>query len=175
MSDLVAICFDGKDTAEKVLNDLRQLQKEFVVEMADACWVTRDADGKLNLHQSVNLVGGGAMSGAGWGGLWGMLIGLLVLNPVAGFAIGAAAGAAGGALAGKLSDYGINDDFIRQVGEAVSGETSALFVLFRKITLDKVLPDLEQYHGRILRTSLSGEQEQALRQALAQHVAEAAA
>jgi uncharacterized membrane protein len=174
MSDLVAICFDGKDTAEKVLTDLRQLQKEYVVDIEDACWVTRDANGKLDLHQSVNMVGGGAVSGATWGGLWGMLIGLLVLNPLAGFVVGAAAGAAGGALAGKLADYGINDDFIRQVGEAVTADTSALFVLFRKVTLERVLPDLEQYEGRILKTSLTSEQEQALRQALTQHVAQAA-
>ncbi len=171
MSDLVAICFKGRDTAERVLLDLKQMQKEYVVELADACIVTRDEKGNLQLHQLVNTVASGAVGGAAWGGLWGALIGLLFLNPVVGFAIGAAAGAAGGALGGKLADYGINDDFIKQLGEAVTEDSSALFVLFRKVTLDRVLPDLEHYQGTVLRTSLSLEQEQDLRKALAAHAA----
>ena len=93
MSDLVAVCFKGHDTAGKVLGDLEKMQKEYIVDMEDACWVSRDADGKLKLHQTMHLAGVGAMSGASWGGLWGLLIGLLFLNPLAGFAIGAAAGA----------------------------------------------------------------------------------
>jgi len=171
MSDLVAICFKGRDTAERVLQDLREKQAEYVVELADACIVTRDEKGHLKLHQLVNTVAGGAASGAAWGGLWGALIGILFLNPLVGFAIGAAAGAAGGALGGKLADYGINDDFIKQLGEAVCEDSSALFVLFRKVTLDRVLPDLEQYEGTVLRTSLSVEQEKELRAALVAHTA----
>ena len=87
MSDLVAVCFKGHDTAGKVLEDLQQMQKEYIVDMEDACWVSRDAGGKLKLHQTVHLAGVGAMSGASWGGLWGLLIGLLFLNPLAGFAL----------------------------------------------------------------------------------------
>ncbi|MCU0837672.1 MAG: DUF1269 domain-containing protein [Rhodospirillales bacterium] len=173
MSDLVAICFNGRDTAERVLADLKHMQKEYVVELADACIVTRDEKGHLQLHQLVNTVASGAVGGAAWGGLWGALIGLLFLNPIVGFALGAAAGAAGGALGGKLADYGINDDFIKQLGDAVTADCSALFVLFRKVTLDRVLPDLEQYQGKVLRTSLTLEQEQELRKALAAHVAAA--
>lgn len=174
MSDLVAICFKGPETAQKVLEELAQLQKEYLVDIADACTVTRDEKGKIQLHQAVNTVAGGALSGASWGGLWGLLVGVLFLNPLIGFAVGAAAGAAGGALSGKLGDYGINDDFIKQVGEAVTENTSALFVLFRKVTFDRVLPDLDKYEGTVLRTSLSNEQEQQLRKALADHIAQPA-
>jgi uncharacterized membrane protein len=60
------------------------------------------------------------------------------------------------------------------LGQAVTEDSSALFVLFRKLTLDRVVPDLEKYQGTVLRTSLSTEQEQALCQALAQHLAKAA-
>ena len=174
MSELVAICFNGRDTAEKVLAELAEKQKEYLVELNDACIVTRDAKGELKLHQLVNTVAGGALSGATWGGLWGVLIGLLFMNPLIGWALGAAAGAAGGALSGKLADFGINDDFIKQVGAAVTEDTSALFVLFKKVTLDRVLPDFEKYPGTVLRTSLSDEQENELRQALAKHLAAAA-
>jgi uncharacterized membrane protein len=174
MSDLVAICFNGKGTAEKVLAELAEMQKEYLVELNDACIVTRDPNGKLKLHQMVNTLAGGALSGATWGGLWGVLIGLLFLNPLIGWAVGAAAGAAGGALSGKLADYGINDDFIKQVGAAVTEDSSALFVLFKKVTLDRVLPDFEKYSGTVLHTSLSEKQETELRRALAGHLASAA-
>lgn len=171
MSELICIAFNGRDTAERVLNDLHAMQKEYLVELADSCIVTRDADGKLQLHQAVNLVTTGAVSGGTWGALWGTLVGILFLNPLAGLLIGAAAGAGAGALSGSLVDYGINDEFIKQMGEQICADSSALFVLLRKVTLDKVLPDLAQYEGTVLKTSLSNEQEQELREALHKHAA----
>jgi len=171
MSELICIAFKGRDTAERVLNDLHAMQKEYLVELADSCIVTRDADGKLQLRQAVNLVTTGAVSGGTWGALWGTLVGILFLNPLAGLLIGAAAGAGAGALSGSLVDYGINDEFIKQMGEQICADSSALFVLLRKVTLDKVLPDLAQYEGTVLKTSLSNKQEQELREALHKHAA----
>lgn len=171
MSDLVVITFKGRDTADRVLNDLRSMQREYLVDLEDAAVVTRDDNGKLNLKQSVNLVGMGAMSGGTWGALWGVLVGILFMNPLAGLLAGAAAGAGAGAVAGALSDYGINDDFIKQLGETVCTDSSALFVLFRKVTLDKVLPEFEKFSGTVMKTSLTTEQEDRLREALSQHAA----
>jgi Predicted membrane protein len=173
MSDLVVITFQGRDTADRVLNDLRSMQREYLVDLEDAAIVTRNEDGKLHLKQSVNLVGMGAMSGGTWGALWGVLVGILFMNPLAGLLAGAAAGAGAGALAGALSDYGINDDFIKQLGETVCANSSALFVLFRKVTLDKVLPEFEKFSGTVMKTSLTQEQEDKLREALSRHGAAA--
>lgn len=171
MSDLVVVSFRGRDTADRVLNDLRSMQREYLVDLEDAVVVTRDDEGKLKLKQSVNLVGMGAMSGGTWGALWGVLVGLLFMNPLAGLLAGAAAGAGAGALGGALADYGIDDNFIKQLGETVCADSSALFVLFKKVTLDKVLPEFEKYSGTVLKTSLTNEQEEQLREALSQHVA----
>lgn len=169
MSDLVCIAFRGRHTADHVLNDLRSMQKEHLVDLEDSCIVTRDEEGKLHLKQAVNLVGAGALSGGTWGALWGTLVGILFMNPLAGLLIGAAAGAGAGALSGALGDYGIDDDFIKSLGEQIGPDSSALFVLLRKVTLDKVVPDLGKYEGTVLKTSLSNEQEQELRSALARH------
>jgi uncharacterized membrane protein len=174
MSELVVIAFDGRDTADHVLNDLRSMQREYLVDLEDAVVVTRDAEGKLNLKQSVNLVGMGAMSGGTWGALWGVLVGVLFMNPLLGLVAGAAAGAGAGALAGALSDYGIDDDFIKKMGETISNDSSALFVLFKKVTLDRVLPEFHRYQGRVLKTSLTEEQEAKLRDALSRHLAQPA-
>ena len=171
MSDLVCIAFQGRHTADQVLNDLRSMQKEHLVDLEDSCIVTRDEEGKLHLKQAVNLVGTGALSGGTWGALWGTLVGLLFLNPLAGLLIGAAAGAGAGALSGALADYGIDDDFIKSLGEQIGPDTSALFVLLRKVTIDKVLPELGRYQGQVMKTSLSNEQEQKLRDAISHHAA----
>lgn len=95
-----------------------------------------------------------------------MLFGLLFLNPLAGLAIGAVAGAGAGALSGSLSDYGIRDDFIKRIAGTIPAGSSALCVLIRSVTEDRVLPEIEPYKPRVLKTSLSNEQEAKLKAAL---------
>ena len=96
----------------------------------------------------------------------GSLVGLLFLTPLLGLVAGGALGAGAGALSGSLADYGINDDFIRQIGETLQPNTSALFVLVRKAQPEKVLSELSGFRGRVIRSSLSPEQEKRLQAAL---------
>lgn len=166
MSELVAVAFDDLRRADEVLDELRRLQREYLIDLEDAVVAVRDADGQVRLKQSVNLAGTGATSGGLWGALWGSLVGLLFLNPLAGFAIGTLVGAGTGALAGQLADYGINDDFIRSVAAELQQGNSAIFVLVRKAQPEKVLEQLGRFHGRVLRTSLSPEEEARLQAAL---------
>jgi uncharacterized membrane protein len=163
MSNLVVLGFDGIHTADEVLNKLRSLQKEYLIDLEDACVVEREANGKVYIKQAVNLTAIGAAAGGSRGALWGALVGLLFMNPLAGMAIGAITGAGAGALSGSLSDYGIRDDFVRKLGETIPQGSSALFVLFKSVTEDKVLPEIEPYKPRILKTSLSNEAEQRLK------------
>jgi uncharacterized membrane protein len=166
MSDLIVIGFKGEDTADQVLNKLHALKKEHLIDLEDACIVVRDQAGKIHLKQAVNLTGIGAASGGIRGALWGTLIGLLFLNPLLGMVTGAAFGAGFGALAGSLSDYGIDEKFIKSVGSTIVPGTSALFVLIRSVTADKVLPEIQPFGGTVLRTSLSNQEEMRLQQAL---------
>jgi uncharacterized membrane protein len=162
MSDLVVLGFDGLHTADEVLNKLRSLQKEYLIDLEDACVVEREKGGKVYLKQAVSLTKVGAATGGTTGALWGALVGLLFLNPLAGMALGAIAGAGMGALSGSLTDFGIPDDFIKKLGETIPEGSSALFVLFRKVTEDKVLPEIEPFRPRVLRTSLSTDAEKKL-------------
>jgi uncharacterized membrane protein len=166
MADLVCVAFEDPTTADRVLTELTALQKEFVIQLKDACVVVRPPEGEIQLHQAMPLVRTGAVAGGTSGALWGGLIGLLFLNPLAGMAIGAGVGAASGALAGKLSDYGIPDDFIRELGRTIKPNSSALFLLVQKVTADKVIPKMAGLKGRVLKTSLSDEGERRLREAL---------
>jgi len=166
MSSLVVFDFDGIHTADEVLNKLRSLQKEYLIDLEDACVVEREKGGKVHIKQAVNLTTMGAAAGGMRGAMWGALVGLLFMNPLAGMAIGAITGAGAGALSGSLADYGIPNDFIKKLGATIPEGSSALFVLFRSVTEDKVLPEILPYKPRVLKTSLSSEAEAKLRAAL---------
>ncbi len=166
MAELVVVAFDDPNEADRALTELGRLQKEYLIDLEDAVVAIRGPDGTTRLKQSVNLVGVAAASGGLWGGLWGSLVGLLFLNPLIGFATGAALGAGAGALSGRLADYGIDDGFIRSIAETLQPDCSALFVLVRKVQPEKVLAELSRFRGRVLRSSLSPEQEARLQAAL---------
>ena len=167
MSELICIAFKDCDTADHALNELRAMEKEYILDLEDAAIVVRDKDSKVHVKQSVDLVGTGAAHGGAFGALWGTLIGLLFMNPLAGFLVGTATGAGAGALSGALGDYGIDDNFIESLGSTISPGTSAIFLLVRKANEDKVLPRISKYGGTILKTSLTNEDEGRLRAALA--------
>ena len=158
MSDLIVISFDTPHKADDVLNRLNRMEKAHLVDLEDAAVVIRRKDGKLKLKQSHNIVASGAIGG----GFWGALIGTLFLNPLAGVLVGSATGA----VAGALTDIGINDDFIKDIGSSLQPGTSALFVLVRNATPDKVLAELKDIDGKILQSSLSYDTEQKLREVL---------
>ena len=157
MADLIAVEFDDPETAFQLRAELVKFQKEYLISMEDVVVVTREDDGAVKLHQPVNLTASGAAGGA----LWGALIGLLFLNPLLGAAIGAGAGA----ISGSFADFGIDDKAMKRMAEGLPKGGSALFVLVRKVTGDKVLENLEAFRarGRVISTSLSHEQEAALK------------
>ena len=174
MSHLVVLDFDGTGTADEVLTKLRSMQKEHLIDLEDACIVVHTEEGKVQIKQSVNLAALGAASGATTGMLVGALAGLLFLNPLAGMAVGGLAGAGFGGLSGSMGDYSINDEFIKSLGKTIPKGSSALFFLVRRSTPDKVLPEIEKFKPRVLKTSLSKKQEDELRAALQQRTQAAA-
>ena len=157
MANLVAIAYDDVGQAQEVMGTIGELVKEHALELDDAVVVERKANGKVKLHQP-SLAGLGAASGALWGGL----IGLIFFMPFLGMAIGGASGAA----AGAASEYGIDDDFMKELGEKLPDGGAAVFVLVREATRDKVLPEISRYGGHVIQSSLSTEQETALQEAL---------
>lgn len=166
MSELVAVSYPDVYRAGEVCAALQRLHTEFLIEMEDAAFVTREQDGKIKLHQTQPAVGLATGIGASRGSIWGALVGLLFLQPLLGMAAGAVIGAASGAIAGKMADYGISDQFMKDLAGKLRPGTSMLFVLFRKITWEKVLPQISQYGGTVMHSSLSAEAEARLQSAL---------
>lgn len=167
MSDLVVIGFENPHKADEVLARLRKLKKEYLIDLEDAVIVIRDEKGEVHLKQTINLTALGASSGLLSGSLWGAVVGLIFLNPIAGFLLGGVIGAGTGAMSGSLSDYGINDEFIKSLAETIPVNSSALFILARKVQPEKVLAEFSDVKGKVLRTSLSPDQEKRLQEALA--------
>ncbi|HWH95146.1 MAG TPA: DUF1269 domain-containing protein [Baekduia sp.] len=160
MSNLIAIAYKDIEQAQEVMTTLNTLVKDHSLTLADAVIVEHRADGKIKLHQP-STAGAGAAGGALWGGL----IGMLFLAPFVGAAIGAASGAA----AGAMTDVGVDDEFMKDLGGKLEPGAAAIILLVAEATPDKVLPAVSPYGGHVLHTSLSDEQEQALEAALSQH------
>jgi uncharacterized membrane protein len=162
MSSLVVVGFPTVSEAEEVRTQLVDIQKEQLISLEDAVVVEHDMDGKVHLRQALNLTTAGAIGG----GFWGSLVGLLFLNPLLGAAVGAGIGAA----SGSLSDLGINDGFLREVGETLPPGTAALCLLARDSTPDRLIERLRTHapHAKLLRTNLSHTDEERLRQLLEQ-------
>jgi uncharacterized membrane protein len=160
MSTLVVVGYKDIHKAEEDRLQLWKLQRDYLLDLEDAVVVVKNDKGKVKLHQAINLTSAGAVSG----GFWGSLIGLMFLNPLLGLAVGATAGAVSGA----LTDVGIDDNFMKELGATMTPGSSSLFVLLRNAIAapDKVLEELKGTGGIILKTSLSHEDEAKLQAAL---------
>jgi len=158
MSTLVVIGYDDQFKAEEVRLALMKMQKDYLIDLEDAVVAVKDQKGKGRLHQAVNLTAAGAVSGS----FWGSLIGLIFLNPL----LGMVAGATAGAVSGALTDVGIDDKFMKELATAMKPGSSVLFVLVKKSTPDKVLDEVKGTGGKILKPSLSHEDEAKLQAAL---------
>ena len=159
MGSLV-VGFPKAEEAEQVRRELVDIQREQLIALEDAVVVEHDSEGQVHLRQAINLTATGALGG----GFWGTLVGLLFLNPLLGAAVGAGVGAA----SGSLSDIGINDGFMRELGETLPRGSAALCLLVREATPDRVIERLRAHapHAKLLRSNLSHTDEDQLRELL---------
>ncbi|PPQ33905.1 DUF1269 domain-containing protein [Rhodopila globiformis] len=157
MSDLLVIEYPTEEKAEEIRQKLLNMQNEYLIELGDAVIVTKCPEGHVRLNQLYNPVKAGAASGM----FWGTLVGLLFMMPLA----GAAVGAASGAISGRMTDVGINNNFMKEAGTALQSGNAALFLLIRKMTTDKVAAALAGSGGRIMRSSFDETKENSLQAA----------
>jgi uncharacterized membrane protein len=173
MSDLIAVTYPDEHRAAEVLATLQRMHAEYLIDLADACYLTKDSRGRLKLHQSISLTGEGAKDGTAWGAVVGLLFSLPFVF-VPGFGLAALAttaattgvGAATGAIAGRFTDIGIDDNFAKQLGAKLQPSTSAILVLVKAAKVDEVLPEVSKYGGTVLRSTLAPDAEAKLQAAL---------
>jgi len=157
MSELMVLGFENEAEADRFGVKLAQMQKDRIVELEDAAEVVRDLDGKPHVKHGHSMVGAGALGGA----FWGMLFGMLFLVPFLGLAFGAAMGA----LMGKAGKSGLNHAVLEQMGDAVPPGKAGWFLLIGQMTEDRFLGMVEGTNAKVVRTNLSKEDEQQLKEA----------
>lgn len=159
MNHLIVVGFDHFDDAKAAMSDLRALERDGRISFEDTAVVQRDPDGTAQVKNEVSgTTEKAAVIGAVIGGF------LTFVFPIAGAVVGAAAGAAIGA----SMDTGVSPDFVNEVKETIRPGSSALFLVVREQQADPVLAALRQYRGTVIQTTLTSEQEEGLRNALAQ-------
>lgn len=158
MTSMIAIAYPGQDTAEQALTELGHLETEHTVRVVDAVLITRDDEGEVKIHGKMSPTASGALDGALWGGI----IGLLLLQPLLGAAIGAAAGG----VVGATSEDNDRTEFVKSLGERLAPGHAAVIAVIGEATEDKALPRMARFGGEVLHTSLSQQDEEALRLAL---------
>jgi uncharacterized membrane protein len=157
MSEMMVLGFENEMEADRFGLKLAELQKDMIVQLGDAAEVVRDPDGKPHVKHGSHIVGAGAMGGA----FWGMLFGLLFFIPFLGLAIGAGMGA----LFGKMGKTGIDSQVLEQMGNAVPPGKAGWFLIINQMTEDKFMAAVEGTNAKLVRSNLTAEQEEQLKQA----------
>ncbi|HEU0179696.1 MAG TPA: DUF1269 domain-containing protein [Blastocatellia bacterium] len=161
MTTLSVLEFNSADGADQALRILQRLQQQQLIKMVDAAVVTWPQDSKgPKTRQLVSTARAGALGGA----FWGLLIGLILFVPLLGLAVGAATGA----VTGALKDFGIDDNFIKQIRDKVKPGTSALFLMTAHAVVDRVVAELKSLNPELITSNLSDEQESRLRELFAE-------
>jgi uncharacterized membrane protein len=151
--------FAGPQAAEDTLPRLEALARDGAAEVDAAALVWWPA---AQRKPSIRDLGGLTHPGALWGGFWGVVLALIFLTPLAGPTFGAAAGA----FAGSLSDFGVEDDFVRCVRDRVTPGTSAVFAIGGRASVDAIEATLDHDGVELIMSMLSYDQARHLRDAL---------
>src|SRR5262245_30086364 len=167
MTTLSVLEFNSPDGADQALRIVQRQQQQQLIKLLDAAVVTWPQESKgPKTRQVFSAAPAGALSGA----FWGFLFGLIFFAPLLGLAIGAAAGA----ISGRLTDIGIDDNFIKQIRDEVKPGTSALFLMTAQAIADRVVAELKSLNPQLITSNLSDEQESRLRELFAEgQIAEA--
>ena len=147
--EMIVVAFENENDADQVLNSLKGMESMDIVDLKNAAVIVRDSSGEVKIKETSDFdTKQGALGGAAAGAVLGLLGG--------GFIRGALLGAAGGAAAGKFIDLGLDDDFLKAVGDKLGPNSSAIVALVDFEQVDRAMQELDKFEGgRIMRHTLS--------------------
>lgn len=157
-SEIVALMFEGRDTAKGMLENFLRMQDDGDIVLEDTVVVSRGVSDQVEIKQTQSETGKYSLRGSGVG----LLAGILLGGPIGGLVGGAAVGA----IAGKMKDVGIDDKFIKDTSEALAPNTSAIFLMVKEANAEAVLKLLKPFKAVVLSSTLSEENEAKLRNVL---------
>ena len=158
-AELIAIGFSSPEGAFRMAKDLKPLQRDHLLQLEAATVVVKQSDGKLKFQTGQSIYRHTLWAGSAWG----LLTGAVFFEPVLGLLVGTICGAFTGNLLERNGP--ITHELVKDVGQRkLEPGQSALLLLVKKATPDKVLRKLSHHDATIIQTSLSTEQERELRQ-----------
>ena len=151
-TELIVVAFTDEHKAEEALKDLKQLDKEDLIDVVNAAVLLKDQNGKASIKETADPdTKQGVLFGAVAGGLIGLLGG------PAGVVLGASAGAAVGGVAAHEIDLGFDDDYLKEVQESLPPGSSAIIALIEHELVEKMIENLEAYEAQIIQREISDE------------------
>jgi uncharacterized membrane protein len=172
MAQLIVVAFSGDiSRAGEVLQTLRAMNDDWVVELEDAVAIYRDHAGKLRVDESNKITSGKeAAIGAFWGAFFGSLIAVPLTAGASGAVLagtlaatilgGSALGATGGVLDATLwrKKFGIPEKFVKTAAGILQPRDSAILALLYAIDTERIDKEFRGYGGTVLQTTLTEEQ-----------------
>ncbi|MGD1993272.1 MAG: DUF1269 domain-containing protein [Anaerolineae bacterium] len=150
--DLLVYAFNEQGKADQVLKNLRQLDRQGVIDILNAAVLVRNEKGKARIKETEDVAAGrGALFGAVVGGLIGLLGG-----PV-GAVLGMAAGAATGGASAHLIDMGFSNEHLEEIQDSLPPGSSAIVALIEHEWVERVIAELEEFEGTLFRQALKAE------------------
>lgn len=148
MSELIAFVYDNGGGAKSLEAELLDAQSEQKINVGDAALILRQQDGRAVLSHATSLVGRGSMGGM----FWGFILALVFWARWWGLSVG-----------GALGDLGLEDDFVKDLGDSVGKGHSALVALVDDDMVVAVLNVADSSNPQVMRTSFSAQDEQVLK------------
>jgi len=159
ISRLVVITFADASQAEGLYEELVALDKQKAVNLEDAVFVSKNAEGKLAVDERIHHE---KRSGTVKGAVLGTFIGWMLGGPV----LGLAGGAIVGRMIGKRMDLGIDQGTIQSVSDALEQGHTALFILGSAKHAPSVVNAFKKFNGTIIETTVEPDTRARLQQAL---------
>ena len=147
MSELIAFAFENETGAKELETGLVAAQANQEVQVSDAALVVRQEDGRPVLNHAVSLVGRGSLGGI----YWGFILALVFWAKWWGLSVG-----------GALGDLGLDDEFVKEVGESVEKGHSALLLMVEDGFVEAVLKSAGEFDPKVMRTSFSEDDQKVL-------------
>lgn len=148
--NIVAFKFDGKDTAKETIKEAKKAGALDGYDIVVEAIVEQDEKGKVHLHEPGHGIAGGAV-GAVAGGLLGLIGG------PAGLLAWTVGGAVVGGAAGKYLGRPISKGDLKEIGEAMSPDSSAFLLLLEDTQTENVVKGMAGYSAAVITLTVGDE------------------
>lgn len=148
--NILAFNFDGQDTAKQTLKEAKSAGALEGYDVVVEAIVEQDEKGKVHFHEPGHGVWGG-VGGAAAGGLLGLIGG------PAGLLAWAVGGAVVGGAAGKYLGRPIKKGDLKEIGEAMSPDSSAFMLLLEDQYTEDLVNGMAGYNANVVTLTVGDE------------------